>query len=98
MAPICAQNVVLDSFGRTSPTFELHPFSATLVPPCGCHCHEPSKRQLSPMLSQTKPHSQEGSGTHPNLHGPLIVPLNCATHEPYHTVEAMHIVSRESLT
>ena len=33
MAPICVQNVALDSPGRTSQAFELHPFSTMLVKP-----------------------------------------------------------------
>ncbi|KAG5049246.1 hypothetical protein JHK85_010349 [Glycine max] len=30
MAPICVQNIALDSLGRTSQAFELHPFSTML--------------------------------------------------------------------
>ena len=45
MAPICVQNVALDSPGRTSQAFELHPFSTMLVQPSYYHCRGLNKHQ-----------------------------------------------------
>lgn len=97
MAPICVQNVALDSTERTSQASELHPFSVMLVQPSYCHCHGLSKQQLNLVLSQTRTRHQEGSNRHPNHHEPLTVPLSCEMREPCHIAKAVHIVSGENL-